>query len=216
MGPTMPRQGVNVVSDPGLQLIFTIVFAALAGYFLIRIGTDRDTGLQAFGHTLHVIMALDMAAMSWEWWFIIPPNPQLVFFTGATAWYLLMFILQAVGKIPPEDLGGHAAWHQFVHTIMMLTMVWMVAVMHPFGDHQAHGHGHHTIDGWLFTAGVVFTASLLIFTFALLIEFSRANVELQQTALHKTPGTFGSQAEVLAMALMTLGMGAMSWLMLAM
>lgn len=203
-----------MITDPGFQLLLTCLFLTLAAFLLVRMWSDRDRGMQSFGHFLHAVMALDMAAMVWPWWFHVPLVPQLVLFLAASAWFLGLFVLQLVGTIPSEELGGHGAWHQAVHMLMMIAMTWMVAVMIPpdGGGHDPHAHG--VLAGWATTSGTVLIWLLVASGIVLLIEFARTQVELERGDDRERRGWEGAAGESSSAGIMTIAMAWMCWLML--
>ncbi|MGO2684826.1 MAG: DUF5134 domain-containing protein, partial [Microbacterium sp.] len=205
--------------DPALQWTFTVVFAALAVHSAYRIVVDRTRPAQALGHGLHVLMAADMAAMPWPWWTVIPGSWQIVLFSIATAWFLVLLVLQVRRTIPRRVLGGHGPWHQAGHAVMMLAMVWMVAAMNPVGEAaSASGHDpgaapsaahtHAAVSGWDAATGIAVTAALLVAGVVLLVEF----VDCVRGPARTWRGHTG---DVASGAVMSFGMAAMSWLMLA-
>ncbi|MGO1736617.1 MAG: DUF5134 domain-containing protein [Leucobacter sp.] len=157
-------------TDPVVQWTFTILFSLLTAYSVLRVFLDWSRPLQAIGHVLHAVMAVDMAAMAWPWWTAIPGAPQLVFFVIAAIWYVIMLALQASRRVSRRLLGGHSAWHQAVHVVMMLAMVWMVAVMVD-ADPSASGHDHSALPVDAALAGVVLTAGLIIAGAIFVVEF---------------------------------------------
>ena len=123
-------------TDPVVQWTFTILFSLLTAYSVLRVFLDWSRPLQAIGHVLHAVMAA-----IWQGWHgrggrRFPVPPQLVFFVIAAIWYVIMLALQASRRVSRRLLGGHSAWHQAVHVVMMLAMVWMVAVMVDAGSRR--------------------------------------------------------------------------------
>lgn len=198
-----------MVADPIMRWAFTLVFLSLAGYSAYRIPHDRARPAQAVGHALHIAMAVDMAAMAWPWWGMVPAVPQIVFFTTAAAWFGVLLMLQLARTVPRWAMGGHGPGHQLAHVVMMLAMVWMVAVMTPAGQNSSDsGHGHSALTGWAALSGVTATAALLVAGVILLVEFLECIRGIRRTRREHT-------GSVASGAVMSLGMSAMCWLMLA-
>lgn len=196
-----------MITHPIQLWIFTIAFICIALYLLARLVSERRNPGQAVSHGLHALMALDMVAMAWPWWEVIPWWPQLILFSVATGWFLVMALLRARRIVPRDAVVGHTAWHQLVHALMMGAMVWMVAVMAPG---QGAGHAHHDhgeMSGAAAAAGLVLVVLLLV---AVLLEIWNAG-----TLMRKRENE--SRAQVLeraVMAVMLAGMAWMCWLML--
>lgn len=115
-----------MVEDAWLQWALALVFVLTALHSVGRAAASRSVG-SGIGHGLHVVMSLDMVAMCWPWWTVIPAWPQGVLFGAAAAWFASRLGLhwrrgQATARF---------ALHQASHAVMMLVMVWMVAAMGP-------------------------------------------------------------------------------------
>ncbi|WP_375383948.1 DUF5134 domain-containing protein [uncultured Microbacterium sp.] len=203
-----------MVTDPAAQWAFTVVFGALALYSLYRIVADRTRPLQAVGQGFHVVMAADMIAMPWAWWAAIPAGLQIVVFSAGAAWFLVLLVLQVRRVISRRMLGGHGPWHQVAHAVMMIAMVWMVAAMAPMvGTSQSDpmptsGHSHAALSGTSAAIGIAATAALLIIAVVLVVEF----IDCVRGPARTWRGHTG---DVASGAVMSFGMAAMCWLMLA-
>lgn len=195
-----------MVTDPVLQWALTLAFLATASYAGIRILVDRSP-LLAVGNVLHLAMSLTMIAMCWPWWSVIPRGPQLVVFAGGLAWFLLILVLQLIGRVSRAAIGGHSAWHQAAHALMMLAMVWMIVVM-PAGD-SASGHSHHhgSLELWPALSGVALTAALLTSGAVFVVEFLVSSRERLRW--------IGHTGDVVSGAVMSIGMALMCWPMIA-
>lgn len=207
-----------MVTDPRAQWAFTVVFAAVAIYSLYRVFADRSRPTQAVGQGLHLLMAADMVAMSWDWWTVIPVSLQIAVFAAGTAWFLVLLVLQLRRVITRRMLGGHGPWHQVAHAVMMLAMVWMVAAMSPMVSSStsgesgtpmpASGHSHSGLTGSDAATGIAVTVALLVTAVVLVVEF----VDCIRGPARTWRGHTG---DVASGAVMSFGMAAMIALMLA-
>ncbi|MGO2050692.1 MAG: DUF5134 domain-containing protein [Microbacterium sp.] len=195
-----------MLSDPVLQWVLTLTFSATAGYSALRLVNDRKP-LLVVGDSLHLVMSLAMITMCWPWWAVIPTLPQLLVFIAGTMWFVLVTVLQAQRRITRASLGGHSAWHQVTHAIMMLAMVWMILAMPSVTGAAAHTHDHGGLDLWAALTGVAITAALATAGVIFLVELIRC-VRGRTTWL-------GHTGDVASGMLMSLGMAAMCWPMIA-
>lgn len=191
-----------MVDGPAAQWAFTAVFTILALFSLIRLIDERTLPWQVLGHAMHAVMAVDMVAMAWPWWWAIPHVPELLFFVAAAAWFAVVLGLQLTGRLTRHRLGGHGPWHQSVHVVMMLAMVWMIAAMGGDGPTATGGHDHAALSVTTSLTGVAVTSGLII-TGAMLVVDA---VEGSRSPAHSWRGLHG---DVVAHAVMCLGMAAM-------
>ncbi|WP_406250303.1 DUF5134 domain-containing protein [Microbacterium sp. M] len=190
-----------MVSDPVLQWVLTLAFTATAAYALLRLIVDRQP-LLTVGNALHLVMSAAMVAMCWPWWTVVPSIPQLIVFASGAAWFAALTVLQSSRRVSHAALGGHSAWHQVSHAIMMLAMTWMVIVT-PSGSTPAEDTHHHGgLDLWASLSGVAITAALLTSGVIFLVEF------VLSLRGHRT--WLGHTGDVASGAAMSLGMAAMS------
>lgn len=196
-----------MVADPVGQWALTLLFTVLAAYLLFRVVVDRVRPLQWVGHLLHAVMAADMVAMAWPWWGDVPTMPQVMFFAIAAGWFAMMLFLQVSRRVLPRRLGGHDPWHQALHVGMMLAMVWMVAVMAGADPVGSGGHDHMMSTTAALT-GVVTAATLIVAGSILVAEFLTCVRGGRRT-------WWGHTGDLASGSLMSLGMAAMCWFMLA-
>lgn len=195
-----------MVADPVLQWVLTLPFSSTALYSCLRLVRDRKLFL-VVGDGLHLVMSLAMIAMCWPWWSVIPALPLLFVFIVGTIWFVLVAALQSQRRIPRASVGGHSAWHQVAHAIMMLAMVWMILAMPSGTDSATHTHHHGSLDLWAALTGVSITAALGTTGVVFLVELSGC-LRGRTTWLDHT-------GDVASGTLMSLGMAAMCWLMIA-
>ena len=157
--------------DPVTQWCFTVVFLVLGLDSTIRMVIDRRRPLQSVGHGLHLAMSVVMMAMAWPWWSGLPSAPQVVFFTVAAGWFVLMLLAQEAAP----DASLVRAWAQSLapgsnlHVVMMLTMVWMVVSMAGMGP-SAPGHDHSFLSLPIAISGVVLTGGLIVVAMICLVD----------------------------------------------
>ncbi|TGD08437.1 DUF5134 domain-containing protein [Brevibacterium sp. LE-L] len=186
--------------DPVTQWCFTVVFLVLGLDSTIRMVIDRRRPLQSVGHGLHLAMSVVMMAMAWPWWSGLPSAPQVVFFTVAAGWFVLMLLAQSLRRMPRWYAHGHNPWHLVMHVVMMLTMVWMVVSMAGMGP-SAPGHDHSSLSLPIAISGVVLTGGLIVAAMICLVD-----------CMENLRGDRRSGAEARAsgaQTLMNLGMAAM-------
>lgn len=194
-----------MLSDPVLQWVLTLTFSATAAYSALRLVNDRKP-LLVVGDSLHLVMSLAMIAMCWPWWAVIPTLPQLLAFIAGTMWFVLVTVLQAQRRITRSSLGGHSAWHQVAHAIMMLAMVWMILAMPSGTDSAAHTHHHGGLGLWEALTGVAITSALATTGVVFLVELIRC--------LRGRTTWLGHTGDVASGTLMSFGMAAMCWPMI--
>lgn len=195
-----------MIDDQVTAWVFTVVFATLCAYSLIRVIVDHDRPLQATGHFAHAVMAADMAVMPWPLWNQIPPLLELAFFTLSTAWFGMLAFLQFRKAINPRLLGRHGAWHQLGHAVMTLAMVWMVWVMTPW--REATTEASHMMGTLGILTGIAVTAALLVVTAVQAVETGACVISGERT-------WFGHTGDLASGTFMAAGMAAMTWLMLS-
>lgn len=149
------------------QGFFTAVFVALAvhsGWAAVRSGwgttAARGSPTHRLGAMLHVIMAVDMAAMMWPWWNRVPVVPQLAVFVAGLAWYALVAI-RRLGQRPEPDPADRGPWPAVMHGVMMAAMIWMVSVMAASSGPTAE-HDHSAMSTGEALLGVVVTSGLVV------------------------------------------------------
>lgn len=230
------EKGTAVVSDPILQWLFTVIFGLSALHLGARAVTDRGQPILVASHLWHLLMALVMVAMAWPWWWNLPWLAQLIAFTLGAAWFAILAAREAVGQ---HHRGG--VWHQLLHVVMMLAMVWMVAVMPPShapggGGHDMHGghgmHGGHDMHGGhgadmpgmdmpgtdmgmsplALGLGVVVTLAMLIGAVAVVVIWVRQRPQPTDDTPRRWAWN-GAGPDALVMLAMLLGMSALNIMM---
>lgn len=149
------------------QSFFTAVFAALAvhsGWSALHAvstgSTTSERRAHRLGSILHVIMAVDMAAMTWSWWERLPVLPQLVVFGAGSAWYALVAI-RRLGHRSRADPADHGPWSAVMHAVMMAAMIWMIMVMAAASE-PTGGHHHSAMSAGEAVLGVGVTSGLIV------------------------------------------------------
>ncbi|MFF0049196.1 DUF5134 domain-containing protein [Streptomyces sp. NPDC005498] len=93
-----------MIAATGLRWILTLLFCVLAAYGLWRALAPAAAGHRwaaRLTHGLHAVMAAAMAAMAWAWGMDLLVVPQVVFFSLAAAWFLIVAVAWPGGV----DLG---------------------------------------------------------------------------------------------------------------
>lgn len=184
------------------QCVFTGIFLVLAVHSGGTAVAAFGTPARVLGSVLHLIMSVDMAAMVWPWWNRVPVVPQLVVFGFGSLWYAVVAGRHLTRRPPAASPCG--TWPAVMHSVMMASMVWMVAVM-ASSPGAASGHDHAALATPVALLGVGLTAGLLVAgvgTVVTLFETRRRRAR---------PGQLlGIAAE----AVMSLAMGVACWLML--
>lgn len=194
-----------MVSSPALQWLLTVAFSATMLFSALQLSRTRRP-VPLVGDALHLVMSAGMIAMCWPWWGYVPAAPQLILFIFGTTWFLSLLFLQLAQRIQRVAVGGHRAWHQAAHAIMMLAMVWMIVAMPAGSDTADHAHHHDALPLWASLSGVAITASLLVFGIVFLVDVI-GSIRNRATWL-------GHTGEAAAGAVMSLGMAAMCWPMI--
>ncbi|MDF1489836.1 DUF5134 domain-containing protein [Tessaracoccus caeni] len=193
-----------MLTTPAVQWLFSASFAVLAGYTGFRAADRRVGGGERAGQLWHVVMCLVMAAMVWRWWQVWPWVPQLILFIAASVWFAGVALARTNGVISDQRWGHHPIWHDIVHLIMMLAMVWMIAIMRPSGDD--HDHSGHALAPASVLSGVALVAAMVVAALVELVDLVVA------TRARRSRGP--TLLDPLAMIVMLAGMSAMSWIML--
>lgn len=106
-----------MIDDLALRWIVTAMFVFSAGVCLA--GAARGhTMTGRLSHVLHAVMAVAMAVMAWPKGAELPARAPMIFFLAAAAWFVVVTVREA----------GHRVANGY-HTLMMLAMAWMYAVM---------------------------------------------------------------------------------------
>ncbi|WP_405714264.1 MULTISPECIES: DUF5134 domain-containing protein [unclassified Streptomyces] len=134
-----------MIAATGLRWILTLLFCALAAHGLWRALAARSPRWPArLAHGLHAVMALAMFAMTWHWGMDLPGTPQVVFFSAAAAWFVLIPLASPSGSEP----RARALANALPHAVMTGAMAWMVAAMSSAMSRGAPGGGHaHDMPG---------------------------------------------------------------------
>lgn len=110
-----------MIHDVLLRWTVTGLFALGAVECALPILTRRRPWSVILSHSLHVLMAVAMAAMAWPWSMRLPPTLPAVLFLLAAVWFATMTIV-AARTAEQLRLGGY-------HAMMMLATAWMYAAM---------------------------------------------------------------------------------------
>ncbi|MCV7199315.1 DUF5134 domain-containing protein [Mycobacterium angelicum] len=110
-----------MIHDVLLRWTVTGLFALGAVECALPILTQRRPWPVIVSHSLHVLMAVAMAAMAWPWSMRLPPTLPAMLFLLATMWFATLTIV-AARTAEQRRMGGY-------HAMMMLATAWMYAAM---------------------------------------------------------------------------------------
>jgi len=109
-----------VIQDLALRWVVTLLFGLSAAGLVFVIASGHLWWTSMVGHVLHVVMAVAMAVMAWPEGAKLPTTGPMVFFLFAAAWFAVIALTRAE--------VGHRVSNSY-HSLMMLAMAWMYAVM---------------------------------------------------------------------------------------
>jgi hypothetical protein len=107
-----------MIHDLALRWFVTLLFVFSAGVCISAIVRNRHSAANLVSHSLHAIMAIAMAVMAWPRGAELPTRAPMIFFAAAAVWFLAVTVKST----------GHRVANVY-HTLMMLAMAWMYAVM---------------------------------------------------------------------------------------
>jgi hypothetical protein len=122
-----------------LRWVFTVLFAATGFWSLLRATSHAQSLPDRVNALLHLAMSAAMIAMTWPWGMVLPTTPQVMVFTLATGWFLLLMVNRRLSSACGD--GHKPQWHAH-HALMMASMVWMIATM-PMAPATSSPHGGH-------------------------------------------------------------------------
>ncbi len=128
-----------MINDLALRWVVTILFGLSAAECVFSIVTGHRRWTSLVGHVLHAVMAVAMAVMAWPKGAELPTTGPMVFFLLAAIWF-------AVIALTPVGADHRVAGTY--HSLMMLAMAWMYAVMNGhLLPGQSSGHHSATMPG---------------------------------------------------------------------
>lgn len=107
-----------MIQDVALRWFVTVLFGFSAAVCVRAIVTGRHSRRGMISHGLHAVMAVAMAVMAWPRGADLPTLAPMIFFAAAALWFAVITV----------TAGEHRAANGY-HTLMMLAMAWMYAVM---------------------------------------------------------------------------------------
>lgn len=204
-----------MILDSIAMWVFSATFATLAVVTFLQILSSWSRPLEVVSLVLHLLMASGMSAMVWPWWMHIPTLPQMLVFGAGSVWFL---VLAWVPLLRLHTVGldrWRGAAHHYADAVMMIAMLWMTAAMHVPTEaagagsgpgSPTPGHAHVTLPEWMAAPGVVLTAALLVCGAVYLVNLI-VRIEYERRLRAREGG-------LVIGAAMSLGMSAMSWVML--
>lgn len=126
-----------MITTPAFQWILSAIFALTFMYAVIRILRSRGVGNRV-AYALHALMSIAMVVMVWPWGSQAFLVPQIVVFTAATGWFVVMGLTRSTpghGDDAAETAGHHDGKRTlFYHGAMMAAMAFMAAGMTTMGS----------------------------------------------------------------------------------
>lgn len=107
-----------MIQDVALRWFVTLLFLFSAAVCVRGMVTGRHSRQGVVSHALHAVMAVAMAVMAWPRGADLPTLAPMIFFAAAALWFAVITVRD----------GEHRAANVY-HTLMMLAMAWMYAVM---------------------------------------------------------------------------------------
>lgn len=107
-----------MIQDVALRWFVTVLFGFSAAVCVRGMVTGRHSRRGVVSHGLHAVMAVAMAVMAWPGGADLPTRAPMIFFAAAALWFAVIAV----------TAGEHRAANVY-HTLMMLAMAWMYAVM---------------------------------------------------------------------------------------
>lgn len=107
-----------MIQDVALRWFVTLLFLFSAAVCVRGMVTGRHSRQGVVSHALHAVMAVAMAVMAWPRGAELPTLAPMIFFAAAALWFAVITVRD----------GEHRAANVY-HTLMMLAMAWMYAVM---------------------------------------------------------------------------------------
>jgi hypothetical protein len=117
-----------MISNPVIAVLLSIVFVVTGAYSIYGIVTSH-TSRDRISYGTHALMSAAMFCMIWSWGQELLLLPQIVFFTAATIWFI---VLAAAPASPDGHLAtGHHDGRRTLlyHAGMMAAMVVMAFAM---------------------------------------------------------------------------------------
>lgn len=109
-----------MIHDLGLRWAVTVLFALCVVAFTVAVARDHRSWVGVVGQALHIVMAVAMGVMVWPGGAALPTTGPTAFFLAAAVWFTVL------GLAPAGS--GHRVSNAY-HSLMMLAMAWMYAVM---------------------------------------------------------------------------------------
>ncbi len=199
-----------MIQDLTLRWVVTVLFGLCIVAFMLAIARGHRW-IPRIGQALHVVMAAAMAVMAWPAGAKLPTTGPMVFFLLAAAWFIGMSLIPAG--------AGHRVINAY-HSLMMLAMGWMYAVMNghllpgqsghrcrsmPGMDmsdvHTARGPAWILAVNWLITIGFALATVVWIYRY-----FTKRQTDSTECAYQPT--------SIVGQAMMAAGMAVMFGVML--
>ncbi|HET7741629.1 MAG TPA: DUF5134 domain-containing protein [Mycobacterium sp.] len=110
-----------MIADLALRWVVTILFTVTAAECALALVARRHHRAAVIGHAFHLAMSVAMAVMAWPRGAALPTTAPMVFFLAGAGWFLAVTLVVAA-TTTARLVNGY-------HTLMMVAMAWMYAVM---------------------------------------------------------------------------------------
>lgn len=128
-----------MIDDHALRWIVTVLFAASAAGYVSVLVAQHGRWRCIVNHLLHLVMSVAMIVMAWPVGIGLPTVGPMIFFVLAAVWFVLV-AARASSCIPDRLTNGYNA-------AMMMTMVWMYAVMNGSLPSRTGHSSDHALSG---------------------------------------------------------------------
>lgn len=128
-----------MIDDHALRWMVTVLFAASIVVYVYVVVAQHGRWTCTANHLLHLVMAIAMIVMAWPVGTGLPTVGPMIFFLLAAVWFVLV-AARASSCISDRLTSGYNA-------TMMMTMVWMYAVMNGSLPSRTGHSSEHALSG---------------------------------------------------------------------
>jgi len=117
-----------MIESLALCLVVTAVFALTGLYCAGRL-VRRQSAVGAGTYVAHLLMSVAMIVMAWPAGMAVPVIPQVVLFSVAAVWFVLIALAYGRSWVRDSHAEHHGRIVYWYHAGMMAAMVWMLVAM---------------------------------------------------------------------------------------